>query len=140
MKIKYRILSINPEEHSMLVRFSSDTLSELDLAASFDELGNITHGRTDVNITIWQTPAPSAEQLHEEIMRQCPMGFFEIKQKVMDPNVDTSMDALKDFVGVEVEQEIDRYGPQQVFRLVPGTKKVNLPEDHKAKPKLKAVG
>lgn len=111
MNIKYKILSVNPEEHTIVVRYYSDLLTEEKLAtiknadgspAEVDENGNILRCRTDVNLAIWQAPAPTGQELNDYIISCAPVAWFELQEKIADPNVDTSMVELANMIGTEV--------------------------------------
>lgn len=112
MNIKYKIISVDPTEHTMIVRFYTDLLTEEKLAsvrnadgspAEVDEDGNILHCRTDMNIAIWQVPAPSGEELDAYIKLHAPVQWFELQEKIHNPEIDTSMADIIAKVGQEVE-------------------------------------
>lgn len=114
MNIKYKIISVDPSEHTMVVRFYTDLLTEEKLAsirnsdgspAEVDENGNILRCRTDMNIAIWQVPAPTGEELHQYILEHAPVAWFELQEKIANPNIDTSMAELLSKVGQEVVYE-----------------------------------
>lgn len=109
MNIKYKILSIDTAEHAMVVRYYTDLITE-EMLGSFkdadgvsikEEDGSIKHCRTDYNINIWQTPAPTGTELEAYIMQCAPVQWFELQEKILDPAVDTSMSGLEALVGVE---------------------------------------
>ena len=109
MLIKYRILSINPEEHSLVVRYFTDMMTEKDLASEFNPDGSITltsngyptRCRTDCNLTIYNTNDVSSEAFKTQILNNAPIAFFNLKEKVKDPSIDTSMSSVKKLVGKE---------------------------------------
>jgi hypothetical protein len=125
MQIKYKIVEIHEQEHSIVVRYYSDLLPETELATHCDDFGNITRARTDVNIVL-EVPPPVGAKLHSFIMKHCPMGLFETKEKVLNPNIDTSMNDIKPWFNVEVEQHIEKIGPtKSITRLIPGTTRIH---------------
>lgn len=102
MKIKYKIIQINPADHGIVVRFYTDTISEEDLAVRnpdtgeiiLDDDGNIGSCRTDYSITLWDAPALAGEALEEMILRHAPVQWFELQNKVADASVDTSLSGI----------------------------------------------
>jgi len=102
MKIKYKIIQVNPADHGIVVRFYTDTISEEDLAIRnpdtgeiiLDDDGNIGSCRTDYSITLWDAPALTGEALEEVIMRSAPVQWFELLGKVSDASVDTSLSEI----------------------------------------------
>lgn len=117
-QVKYRILEIDPTQHSIVVRFYTDKISEKDLATSYitDPNGNLiletrsdgspTRCQTDYNINIWQTPAPTEEDLKKIISSSAPYDWFNLKHSILDPTVDTSLSNVvalldKEFVAIK---------------------------------------
>jgi hypothetical protein len=102
----FRVIEINPHEHSVIVRYFSDKLSEDDLATSVvyedgnkiiqrGEDGNPLRCRTDTNFNIWQTPSPNEEELTKIFNDAAPVDWFKIQHDVLDINVDTSLGSAK---------------------------------------------
>jgi|TARA_R110000824_G_scaffold79512_1_gene200262 hypothetical protein len=102
MEIKYKIIKSTPDEHSVVVRFYTDTISEEALAIRdagtgeilLKEDGTIQSCRTDYNITLWDTPTLTGEALEKVIMRHAPTKWFELLGKVSDASVDTSLSGV----------------------------------------------
>ena len=113
MHIKYKIVKVTPADHSLVVRFYTDTISEDFLAIrnpNTQEIlrnpdGTIQACRTDYSITLWDTPTLSGTALHDFIMQSAPVQWFELLEKVANPLVDTSMLAAVDLVGIETVGE-----------------------------------
>lgn len=87
MKIKYRIVSIDHKEHSMVVRYFTDILTEDSLATQFDIDNNIVREkgipvrcRTDYNITIWERELTD-NQLHSTIKEHAPIQWLELLER-----------------------------------------------------------
>lgn len=116
MDIKYKIISVDENEHSMVVRFFTGTMTEEDLALEVNG-GEVTRARTDYNITVWPTPAPTGDELHEYIMRHAPLDFFALHDAIKDPGIDTSLTEAKAMVGQVHVLEVDRIGPQRQLRI-----------------------
>lgn len=103
MEIKFKIIEIHPDQHSMVVRYWTDMFSQDDLASSisFDNDGNKIIDRredgtparcqTDMNINIWQVPAPSSNAIIQIANNSAPYDWFALKHAVADPAVDTSL-------------------------------------------------
>ena len=100
MIIKYKIVSTFPDEHQIMVRFYTDALPESQLVSSWMPDGVTPKSyRTDYLITV---PFPVPDDFDGFIMAHCPVGWFDLKEKIADPAVDTSMS----FVQVGVEKSV----------------------------------
>lgn len=100
MNIKYKILSANPKEHSIIIRFYTDTITE-EMLSIKDDQGNVLGYKTDANINIWQVPAPTGQALQDYIMSFAPIGFFTLQEQILNPKIDTSMSSIDSLIGVE---------------------------------------
>lgn len=101
--VKFKIIEVDSTQHSMVVRYFSDLVTEDDLATSFipDENGiNVIERRpdgspvrcqTDYNINIWQTPAPDAEGIRKIASDSAPYDWFKIKHAIIQNTTDVSM-------------------------------------------------
>jgi hypothetical protein len=98
--VKYKIIETNQADHSIVVRFFTPKTTEAMLAVQVDEQGNILRGRTDYSIDL-PVPAPRGAALDAFIMGYAPTAWFERKEAVRDPDIDTSLDFLADLIGVE---------------------------------------
>jgi len=109
MNIKYQIVEASKEDHSIVVRFYTDTISEESLAVvdpSTGEIlrnddGSIKRCRTDYNITLFDAPTLTGDALVAEIQRHAPKLWFEMLEKVADPGIDTSMTEIISSLGQE---------------------------------------
>jgi hypothetical protein len=109
MNIKYKILQIDTTEHSIIVRFYTDVLTEemlssvkyTDGTVEKNDDGTVKSCRTDYNINIWQTPSPTGEELDQYILRHAPVQWLELQESIINPQIDTSMSGLEVLVGVE---------------------------------------
>lgn len=100
MHIKMKIIEVWPAEHSVVVRYFSDKITE-DMLAQHDGQGNIPRRqdgspvrcRTDASVNIIPVPAPTDQALIEYIYKVSPPNhdWFELQEKIADPAVDTSM-------------------------------------------------
>jgi hypothetical protein len=119
MLIKYKIISTNPAEHSLVVRFYTDTITEEFLAVRNPDTGEIIRNadgtikscRTEYNITLWGTPTVSGTALHELILSNAPRAWFELLTAIADPTVDTDMTSAAALVGVEAQGEVATPAP-----------------------------
>jgi len=115
MDIYYRILSVNPNEHSIEVRYWTDELDEFDLCSAFNENGGpmlTVDGypercRTDYNITIYNTPSPDEEQLRKIIMNNAPINWFKLLRDVRSNSIDTSLSVVHQKVGKKDKFTLD---------------------------------
>lgn len=115
MNIQYRIIRVEPDSHGVVIRYFTDKVTEMDLASSFNEDGSVKLNadgyplttRTDVLMSIYDTPTPSPEELEKRIMLQAPVDWLKIQEDIKDPDVDTKMSHLRDLVGESKTFTID---------------------------------
>jgi hypothetical protein len=115
MHIKMKILALNPAEHSVLVRYYTDKMGEEELAlhdgrghVDRREDGSPARCRTDVYLNIHDlSGALTEKRLVDYIFKFAPPNhaWFELMEKVADPAVDTSMNAVRESVGREFAYE-----------------------------------
>lgn len=98
--IKYKIIEVHPEHHSIVVRFYSDVITEGSLATQWSETGEVLRGRTDYNIDL-PIPSPEGAALVAFISAHAPVEWLGVQEKLLDPVIDTSMGTLLPMVGVE---------------------------------------
>jgi hypothetical protein len=99
--IKYKIVETNVANHSIVVRYYTDIVTEAML--SVDTLdGVIRRCRTDYSFDL-PIPAPTGAALHDFIVTRAPTAWLHTQEDVLNPNVDTSLSAIIPLVGVEVE-------------------------------------
>ena len=107
MNIQYRIVKVDPEAHGVVIRYFTDKVTEMDLANSFNPDGTIKLNadgyplstRTDIMMSIYDTPTPDAEELDKRIMLNAPVDWLQLQENIKDPGVDTKMKHLRDLVG-----------------------------------------
>lgn len=110
MSVKFKILSVDANNHSMVVRYFSDLVTEDNLATEFnldgeivrDSNGSPVRCRTDYNIEIAEYPSPSKDRLIEIISTYAPKSFFDKYVHVANTEVDTSLSA-----GVSMINEVN---------------------------------
>lgn len=108
MNIKYRILRVNEADHSFVVRYFTDTLTEDLLANYFDGEGNIIRDangypvacKTDTNITIFNNPTPSQNDIIQLVIDHSStikdyLGILELR---LQPNSIDTMANVKPLV------------------------------------------
>ena len=111
MLIKYKIIQVTLADHSFVVRFYTDKITEEFLAIKNPDTGEIIRNpdntiqacRTDYSITLYDVPTLAGEKLHEKIMSSAPVLWFSLQEKIIDPEVDTAMTELCSLVGVVSE-------------------------------------
>jgi hypothetical protein len=110
MKVKYRIIEVDSSQHSVVVRYYTDILSQDDLATSFDTNNTIIRRpdgtpqrcQTDYNINIWKTnPSPTIEDIHEIAKGAAPYDWFKLKHDVLNPSVDTTLNVVSTIMNQE---------------------------------------
>lgn len=104
--MKYKIIEINSDDHSIVVRFYTDKVTEADLAVQSDEKGAVLRARTDFNIDL-PVPPPAGVALERLILRYAPMQWLDKREAIADPMVDTSLAFLLPLLGVEQSASIE---------------------------------
>lgn len=110
MKINYKILEVDASRHAIVVRFTTDTLSEDDLAIQRDLDGRIMRCKTDVSIDL-PVPTPTADELESIIIRHANINWFTKEEAIKNPAIDTSMTALMGLVDKEISTVIPEPTP-----------------------------
>jgi hypothetical protein len=88
MNIHYKVIEVWPNDHQIVVRYTTDLVSEEDVVLERDENESIIRCRTDVPITL-PIPAPTGEALEKLIMNNAPVDFLRTKESVIDPEIET---------------------------------------------------
>jgi hypothetical protein len=79
MKIYYRVLSVNQQDHSAVVRYSSEDQSEYSLRTDLeDQTDPPLRGRTDYTI-LFMAEDMTDDEIHKQIVSSCPVSWFSIK-------------------------------------------------------------
>jgi len=81
--LKFKIVEINDLEHSVVVRFYTDKITEIMLATDILD-GEIRRCRTDYNITL-PIPAPVGDELNNFLLKFAPVDWF-VKQELLLTN------------------------------------------------------
>jgi tRNA A37 threonylcarbamoyltransferase TsaD len=103
MNIKYKIIEVWPDEHQIVVRYTTDLITEDSVVLTRDADDNIVRCRTDVPITL-PVPTPTGDALDSLIMQNAPVTFLKTKESVLDPNLDTSLSGLESLINVSKTQ------------------------------------
>jgi len=98
--MRFKIIEVHPQQHSIVVRYYSDAVTEASLADQIGEDGTILRGRTDFNIDL-PLPAPTGAALDQLIMDLAPAQWLANLELILDPNIDTSLSSVMAHVGVE---------------------------------------
>ena len=99
MNINYKIIEVWPNDHQIVVRYTTDVVAEEDVVSHRNESGEITRCRTDVSITL-PIPTPTGNELDRIIMEKAPIDFLKTKEAVLDSNVDTSLASIQSLLNV----------------------------------------
>jgi hypothetical protein len=99
MNLLFKIIEVHPQQHSIVVRFFTDKITEDMLATQRDVDGTILRCRTDYNIDL-PIPSPTGDALDELIASKAPRSWLETMEAVQDPSVDTSLSDIASLVGV----------------------------------------
>lgn len=110
MDIKCKLVECDDSAHSVVVRYYTDFMTEEKLASSFDGKGSVLRRpdgspvrcRTDVNLNLFTTPT-TEDAILDYVWTHCAPNimWFELQEKIADPQVDTSMTQVKSMVGKE---------------------------------------
>lgn len=98
--IKYKIVEVNPQEHSIVVRYYTDKITEQMLAVDVLD-GVIRRCRTDYSLDL-PVPTPTGKVLHDFIAMRAPRDWLFAQEDVLDPAVDTSLSSILPLLNVEV--------------------------------------
>jgi hypothetical protein len=107
MNIHYRIVKVDPAAHGIVVRYFTDEVTEMDLANSLNPDGSIKLNadgypvttRTDVLMSIYDTPTPSREEVEKRIMLNAPVQWLKLQEDIKNPEIDTKMSEMRNLVG-----------------------------------------
>lgn len=115
MKINYRIVRVDENEHSILVRYYTDIVTEEHLATPKTPSGGFettpegypVSCRTDYYFNIWETPSPSQERIIEIIENGAPRDWLYLQEQILNANVDTSLSAAKQIEKIERSFDVE---------------------------------
>lgn len=110
MEVKFKIIDVDPSQHSIIVRYYTNLLTEDSLATSYNPDGTIARRndgspqrcQTDYNFNLWQTDPPLTEEQIKKIANDgAPYDWFKLRHDVLDPQVDTSLSAVNGLLNTE---------------------------------------
>lgn len=115
MNIHYRIVKVDPGAHGIVVRYFTDKVTEMDLANSLNADGSVILNaegypistRTDVMMSVYDTPAPSNEELEKRIMMNAPVDWLKLQEDIKDPNINTKMLEARNLTGESKSLTLD---------------------------------
>lgn len=115
MRINYRVLDIEEHQHSMVVRYWTDKITEEMLASDFEPNGKIrktkygypTRCITDYNLTFFDNLNPTEEEVNHYIKRNAPVVWLKLKEEVLNPNVQTDLGAVKKILNKDLDFEVN---------------------------------
>jgi hypothetical protein len=127
MNIYYKIVEVWPQDHLIVVRYFTDTITENELASAPGTKpdGTPVRCRTDVSLSI-PIPEPTEEELKKIILLNCPIGFFETQEKLKDPEIDTSMSTYQAQLNVVKTTTLEEIGS---LRIPPESTPQDLTEE-----------
>lgn len=100
MNLKYKIIEVYPEHHSIVVRFYTDIITEQMLAVDVLD-GVIRRGRTDYALDL-PFPVPTGDALAQFISDKAPTEWLATQEAILNPNIDTSLSPIIGLVGQEL--------------------------------------
>ena len=107
--IKFKIISKHPEQHSVVVRYFTDLLTEDMLATSFHANGMISRNasgsplqcQTDYNLTVWNVGA-NTQAILKIANDSAPVGWLKLQEQIRTaPSSETSMAQVDALIGTE---------------------------------------
>jgi phosphoribosylformylglycinamidine (FGAM) synthase PurS component len=110
MEVKFKIIELHSDQHSIVVRYYTDLVTEDSLATSYAPDGSILRRedgspqrcQTDYNINIWKTePTPTEEDIKNIAKSAAPFDWFKLKHDVLNPQVDTSLNVVNSLLNTE---------------------------------------
>lgn len=115
MKIKYRVLSIEEDKHSMVVRYWTDKITEEMLATEFEPNGKIRKTKygypvrctTDYNLTFYDNLYPTDEEVDYFIKRNAPSAWLKVREEALEPGIKTDLGSVKKILNKEFDFEVN---------------------------------
>lgn len=112
INIKYKIISVDESEQSIVVRYWTDFLSEEELAidAQKNEDGTPVRCKTDYNFNIWDS-VKTEKDLDKMITSYAPIEWFKLQYKVKNPDIDNTINGsllvVKGLLNKTHEKEVE---------------------------------
>lgn len=97
--IKYKIIEVDEAQHSIVVRYYTDIITEEMLATDILD-GIIRRCRTDYSIDL-PIPAPTGAELDKFISLRAPIDWLTAQEAVKDPEINTTLDHIKSLINQE---------------------------------------
>jgi hypothetical protein len=105
MNLRYRVIGMNQNEFSIVVRYYTDVLTEHDLRVDPEDATDPpVHCRTDTNITLYD-PAMSEQELHLLIMSNANTKWLLLQERVKLGTAQ-AMPAAADLAGKEFSRSV----------------------------------
>jgi len=108
LKINYRVLSVNPSEHSITIRYFTDIITEELLAIDLDENGNIKldkqgkplRCKTDYLFTYYPNNENMSKESIIKFIEDCaPVDYLSSQESLFNNGVDFSV--VEEMIGFE---------------------------------------
>lgn len=107
MTYYYRVLSVDDKEHTFVVRYWSDKLSERDLRTDPEDMEDPPiRCRTDYNLTAWEHDM-TPEELHAHIVQSAPKQWFALKETAIEGET-VSMQNVKELININKEAHLTK--------------------------------
>lgn len=105
MNIKYRVIEVHEKEHSFVVRYYTDLLTEDMLAIQKDGDGNVLRCRSDYSLTIFD-PEATVEEIEKQIQMSAPAAWFKMLETALTAQGNTpGIVSVKSKLNIEHEFE-----------------------------------
>ena len=100
MDIKYKIVEVHEKDHSFVVRYYTDVITEEELATQKDENGKILRCRTDYSLTMWN-PHATPEEIDNLIKMSAPAQWFSVLEHMKQNDSSLALDHIKTKLNTE---------------------------------------
>lgn len=155
----YRVIEIDKNNHSFVVRYWTDKIGEDYLATVMDENNNIVRNddgypvrcMTDINITLYDKPNPSKSDIEELIVSNANLQWLNLREQLSSSNTNYDMSNVSSIlnqtklaerdiqlsglpVNIDVENNLKILYPDKDINLI-----ISEPESGNAKVTIKQL-
>jgi hypothetical protein len=124
MNVHSRIISVDSNNHSMVIRYWTDLITENSLAVAFDNNGRIimdsngypSRCLTDVNYTFTFHPNPSSNDINVILKSVAPVPSLFLREQIESGNLQYDLTNVIQEIGTEsvFEANTDLFIPKNI--------------------------
>lgn len=126
MNVKFRIISKDENNHSIVVRYFTDILTEEILANSFDAAGNVIYDargypkntRADYNYNLYGYDNPTENQIIDFVKDKTPWQWLQTQENIINPNVTTSLSGVNNILYTEQNYTFNPPSSNNILRPI----------------------